>query len=170
MQVRVCEGSAIVLWVLAFIGVTAIAFVVLLIKLLALRRRQAAVKRFLDSADALETDLYECRDRIRALKTALTELPGAPGAPTLASLDTDQQITEALKLLLSNRLWLRNNVDSATIGQINDVQHGIERSRLKLVDQLAKLEQAGAELAKASSLLPAAQLRALAAEQVPTLH
>jgi hypothetical protein len=161
----------IVLWLIAFITLTAIAFVILLFKLLALRRRQGAVRRFLDSADLLESELYECRDRIRALKLALAEIPGAPGIPMLASLDSDQQITEALKLLLSNRLWLRNNVDSASIGEISDAQQGIERSRSKLTVQMEKLEEAGAELAKASTLLPAAQLKALADEQkLPTLH
>ncbi len=162
---------AVVLWLIGFIALTAIAFVVLLVKLLALRRRQGAVRRFLDSADLLEAELYECRDRIRALKTALAEIPGAPGIPMLASLDSDQQITEALKLLLSNRLWLRNNVDSASIGEISDAQQGIERSRSKLTVQMEKLEAAGAELAKASTLLPAEQLKALADEQkLPTLH
>lgn len=158
-------------WLIAFMGLMAVAFLVLLVKLLALRRRQGAIRRFLDSADALESELYECRDRIRALKVALAEIPGAPGIPTLASLDSDQQITEALKLLLSNRLWLRNNVDIAAIAEISDAQQGIERSRSKLAVQMEKLEDAGAELARASSQLPAAQLQAIASEErPPTLH
>ncbi|MCB1629674.1 MAG: hypothetical protein KDI37_17750 [Xanthomonadales bacterium] len=158
-------------WLIGVMGLMAVAFLVLLVKLVALRRRQGAIRRFLDSADALESELYECRDRIRALKVALAEIPGAPGIPTLSSLDSDQQIAEALKRLLSNRLWLRNNVDSAAVHQISDVQQGIERSRSRLAAQLEKLEDAGAELAKASTQLPAAQLQAIAREEnAPTLH
>ncbi|MCB1607074.1 MAG: hypothetical protein KDI71_08890 [Xanthomonadales bacterium] len=150
-------------------GLTAIAFVVLLVKWMALRNRQSSIRRFLDSADALEAELHDCRDRIRALKATLAELPGPAALPAISSLDTDHQVTDALKLLLAHRLWLRNEAATASIGQINDAQLGIERSREKLSLQMRKLEDAGDELAKASSALPQAVSGGEDGRQ-PTLH
>ncbi len=144
-------------WMGGLFVLTLIGFVVLLVKWMALRSRQSSIRRFLDSADALEAELHDCRDRIRALKATLAELPGPAALPVISSLDTDHQVTDALKMLLAHRLWLRNEAATASVGEINEAQLGIERSREKLSLQMRKLESAGDDLAKASSALPPGQ-------------
>jgi len=160
-------------WILAGFVLSAVAFVVLLVKWIALRNRQSSIRRFLDSADALEAELHDCRDRIRALKATLAELPGPAALPVISSLDTDHQVTDALKLLLAHRLWLRNEAATASVAEINEAQSGIERSREKLALQMHKLEDVGTDLAKASSALPPGQAipkKEQPGDNIPTLH
>lgn len=159
-------------WMGGLFVLTLIGFVVLLVKWMALRSRQSSIRRFLDSADALEAELHDCRDRIRALKATLAELPGPAALPVISSLDTDHQVTDALKMLLAHRLWLRNEAATASVGEINEAQMGIERSREKLSLQMRKLESAGDDLAKASSNLPPGQPIVGDADEPtqPTLH
>ncbi len=160
-------------WILAGFALSAITSLVLLSKWIALRNRQSSIRRFLDSADALESELHDCRDRIRALKATLAELPGPAALPVINSLDTDHQVTDALKMLLAHRLWLRNEAITASVGEINDAQAGIERSREKLALQMCKLGHVGTDLAKASSTLPAGHeipSEGASDSNLPTLH
>lgn len=92
------------------------------------RRRQLAVGRLLDAADALET-------RLRTARAELEAVTG-DGNPT----------REALQEMLRQRLWLQQHGGSASLEQIEGVRASLEQARGRIDDQLLQIQRARAPL------------------------
>lgn len=139
-------------WILLSLLVLATAVVgVLLWRLWGLRRRQEAILRFMDSADALERELHACRERMQSMQRWISTLPSDMTRTALASLDLDPLVQKALRDLLRQRLWLRDQGGTSPLALLVQSRADIERSRAALADNMDKLERVGAELAEASS-------------------
>ncbi|MBK8283938.1 MAG: hypothetical protein IPK97_03145 [Ahniella sp.] len=109
-------------------------------------RREMILKQLLDDADLLEARLLDTRTRMRDLDALLGRLPPDITESARASLNSEAGVQHALKLILQHRLWIRDNVKTATAKQLNEVRENIRRSLAKLDDQLKKLDSASDDL------------------------
>lgn len=123
----------------------------LLWRLLQLRRRQDMLRSIMDSADALESELHACRERMQAMHRWVSTLPSSLTRDALAALVLDPLVQKALRDLLQQRLWLRDHGDGAPLARLRGVKGDLERSRKALAENMDKLEAAGEALAAASS-------------------
>jgi hypothetical protein len=92
-------------------------------------RRQRAMGRLLDAADALE----------ERLRTARAEIEAITGGE-------DNPVREPLQEMLRQRLWLREYGDTASLQQLDAVRESIDAARLKIDQQLLQIERARAPL------------------------
>ena len=92
-------------------------------------RRQRAMGRLLDAADALE----------ERLRTARAEIEAITG-------NDDDPVREPLQEMLRQRLWLRDYGDTASLQQLDAVRESIEAARLKIDRELLQIERARAPL------------------------
>ncbi len=93
------------------------------------RRRQQAVARLLDAADVLET-------RLRAARAEIEAVTG-DGSPT----------RDAMQEMLRQRLWLQQHGSRASLAQIDEVRTSLEHARVRIEQQLQRIQQARAPLA-----------------------
>jgi hypothetical protein len=93
------------------------------------KRRQRAMGRLLDAADALE----------ERLRTARAEIEAITGSE-------DNPVREPLQEMLRQRLWLREYGDTASLQQLDAVRASIDAARLKIDQQLLQIERARAPL------------------------
>ena len=136
---------------IAALTVAAVVVTGLVIRLVQMRRRYDCLRGIMDSADALERELYACRERMQTVQRWVSTLPSSITAEALASLNLDPLVQKALKDLLQQRLWLRDNADHAPIERLRETRAAMERARTTLADNMGKLEAASEELAKAST-------------------
>ena len=90
-------------------------------------RRQRAMARLLDAADALE-------ERLRTARAEIEAIAGSDGNPVL----------EAMQEMLRQRLWLQQHGHDASLGQLIQVRDSIEAGRLRIDQQLARIDRARA--------------------------
>lgn len=134
---------------MAALTIASIAILWLLWKMTLLRRKDAAVRRFLDAADGLEGDLRDCKARMVELQAsirrlALLDLPKGWEDPV-------GTVQTALVQVLNQRRWLQESVATATTAEIVARCEGFDRSRQKLAAQLAQLEQMRVDLERADA-------------------
>ncbi len=134
---------------LIIIIVLTIAILALVWRGLRAVRREMILKQLLDDADRLEARLLDTRARMRDLEALLGRLPSDITESARASLNSEAGVQHALKLILQHRLWIRDNVSTATAKQLNQVRDNIRRSLEKLDDQLKKLDLASDDLKSA---------------------
>jgi hypothetical protein len=132
---------------------TAVALVLLAV---ALRQRRWAerartMRRLLDGADALETQLLECRARMQQLKGMLVALPEEMSADANSALTADDKVQAALRDLLAHRLWIKQHAASASRSELDTACSAIEQSYQVMQSQLARLDAITGELAAAQS-------------------
>lgn len=125
----------------ALIG--ALLLIVCLILLRRQRRRRRALRALHAGADALESELKECRDR---LERAHAVMAVAPGLPSVGQPAARAAIDAALRALLEHRLWLRDRADTARQRELDVAVTGLQRARAALGAQLAALDSAQREL------------------------
>ena len=89
------------------------------------RRRNQAVARLLDAADALE-------DRLRLARSEIEAIAG----------DDDNPVREAMQEMLRQRLWLQQHGAQASLEQLDDVRASIDAARGRLEQMLAQVERA----------------------------
>lgn len=90
-------------------------------------RRQQAVARLLDSADALETRLRTARAELEAV--------------------TDQNPTrDAMQEMLRQRLWLQQHGQDASLEQLDQVRQSLDEARGRIEQQLHRIQRARAPL------------------------
>jgi len=131
--------------------VATLAVGVLVVRLIQMRTRHDTLRGIMDSADALERELYTCRERIQTVQRWVSTLPSSLTADALASLNLDPLVQKALRDLLQQRLWLRDNADHAPVERLREARESLEKARIGLVENMAKLEAVSEELAKAST-------------------
>lgn len=123
--------------------------------------RNVAIQALLDDADRLEACLLETRTRMRQLEGMLGRLPADITESARASLASEAGIQDAMKRVLSHRLWIRENAMSASVAKLREVGETARKSLLQLQQQLARLDGAGLELqaayAQSDALMGAAQ-------------
>jgi len=128
----------------------AVLLVILVLGLLLrwwLGRRERALVRLLDGADALEELLKQTRGRMAALQHVVGRVPDDIGAVARASLDAENQVQLALRNVLEHRLWIARHGDSATHAQLDAAWEAMERARMNIAGQLERLERVGTDLA-----------------------
>lgn len=93
------------------------------------RRRQQALGRLLDAADALEQRLRDARGELEQ------------------SVGGDQDgVQGALQEMLRQRLWLQQHGDGASVDQLDQMRRSIDAARERLDQQLVLIERARATL------------------------
>ena len=113
-------------------------------------RRERALRRLLDRADALEHLLHTTRDRMSSMRQVVQRVPPDIAAVAHASLDTADLVQQALRNLLEHRMWISQQGLTAPKSELDAATAALERAYASISDQLARLENAGAELADAT--------------------
>lgn len=93
------------------------------------RRRQQALSRLLDAADALEQRLRDARGELEQ------SIPGERDG-----------VQNALQEMLRQRLWLQQHGEGASPDQLDQMRRSIDAARERLDQQLALIERARATL------------------------
>jgi DNA repair exonuclease SbcCD ATPase subunit len=117
------------------------------------KRREHAIRAFLDTADALERDLLECKRKMQDLEAWVASLPTADVRRVGFTLNAEASVNEARKLLLGQRIWLRDQHESASLNELQSANNNLDRSRLSLAEHMGKLEQMRGELERATDSL-----------------
>lgn len=130
-------------------------------------KRQRALTRLLDLADAVETLLDRSQERMHALQSVVGRIPADMGAVARASLESALPIREAKRDVLQHRLWIQQNGASASQSELDAACAALARAREKLEQQLGNLESAGSELANATRAADEAARREPAALRRP---
>lgn len=111
-----------------------------------LRRRPLLLAQIMDEADALETELHECRARLREIPALVTTLPPSAQLSARATLVAEPQVQAALRDLLSHRLWLKENAATATIAELESARGALATAKAALAAQLERLAEVRGEL------------------------
>jgi hypothetical protein len=111
-----------------------------------LRRRPQLLVAIMDQADALESELHECRARLREIPALVTTLPPSAQLSARATLVAEPQVQAALRDLLSHRLWLKENADTATIAELESARTALAAAKASLAEQLERLAKVRGDL------------------------
>ena len=111
-----------------------------------LRRRPLLLAAIMDEADALETELHECRARLREIPALVATLPPSAQLSARATLVAEPQVQAALRDLLSHRLWLKENATTATIAELESARGALAAAKAALAAQLDRLADVRSEL------------------------
>jgi hypothetical protein len=114
--------------------------------------RARELRNILDHADALESELQDCRARLREIPALVSHLPPSTSLSAHATLTAEPQVQAALHDLLQHRLWLRQHGADASIEELRTAAAALIHSRGKLAVQLDRLTEVRAELAEASAI------------------
>ena len=114
-----------------------------------LRRRPLLLAAIMDEADALETELHECRARLREIPALVTTLPPSAQLSARATLVAEPQVQAALRDLLSHRLWLKENAETATFAELESARGALATAKAALAAQLERLAEVRGELESA---------------------
>lgn len=134
---------SLILALIALVGLVAIGFAIASWRQHA---RNLAIQALLDDADRLEAKLLETRTRMRELEALLGRLPADITENARASLASEAGIQDAMKRVLSHRLWIRENAMTAPVAKLREVAETARKSLSQLEQQLARLDGAGVEL------------------------
>lgn len=115
------------------------------------QRRHLALTHLLDRADAMEALLLRTRERMRAMRTVVDQVPEDIAQVAQASLHAERPIQDALRDVLEHRLWIQRHGQSARFAELERACTAIDRAYHTLSAQLQALEHAGAELAAATT-------------------
>jgi hypothetical protein len=115
------------------------------------QRRHLALTHLLDRADAMEDLLLRTRERMRAMRTVVDQVPEDIAEVAQASLHAERPIQDALRDVLEHRLWIQRHGQSASYRELSAACSAIDRAHQTLSQQLQALEHAGAELSAATA-------------------
>ena len=117
------------------------------------RRRPLLLAAIMDEADALETELHECRARLREIPALVATLPPSAQLSARATLVAEPQVQAALRDLLSHRLWLKENATTATFAELESARSALAAAKAALAAQLERLAEVRCELEAARAAL-----------------
>ena len=112
-------------------------------------RRITVLGRLLDDVDQIEIRLNECRERMQGLHGMLERLPADITTQARSSLDSEADFQNARRLVLQQRLWLRDHSASADLATLKQVAESVRRSLLQLDQQLQRLHGVSEDLVAA---------------------
>jgi len=113
-------------------------------------RRQKSLTRLLDLADEVERLLNRTQERMTAMQPLVERVPADIGAVAQASLGSNLPIREAKRDVLQHRLWIQKHGLTASQSEIDTACEALDRARARIASQLEELENAGADLARAT--------------------
>ena len=116
-----------------------------------LAARTRELRSVLDHADALETELQECRARLREIPALVSHLPPAVSLSAHATLAAEPEVQAALHDLLQHRLWLKQFGADASLQALCSASAALVKSREKLALQLQRLDEVRGDLEHAGS-------------------
>lgn len=137
-----------------FLIAAALLFPALFVYWLRQRRwsqRARELQHILDLADALESELQDCRARLREIPALVSHLPPSNSLSAHATLTAEPQVQAALHDLLQHRLWLREHSADAPIEVLRSAASALTQSRDKLLTQLVRLNEVRNELVAANA-------------------
>lgn len=138
-------------YLIAFIGLVLAGLVFLLLRERRWRQREQALRGLLDSADALEARLLDCRERMQHLRGMLVDLPEEMTGDADEALAADDKVQAALRDLLQHRLWIQQHAAQARQGEL-DAALGALRQSLRAMDLLLqRLQEATTALREAQA-------------------
>lgn len=114
------------------------------------RLRERTLTRIMDNADAVETLLRRTRDKMGAMQTVVGRMPADISAEARASLDSDERVQAGFRDLLQHRMWLQQNVETASQEALEEAAAALERAKARIAAELDRLDNAGAELDSAT--------------------
>ena len=123
------------------------------------RRRQRTLTRIMDDADAVETLLRRTREKMGAMQSVVGRMPADIAADARASLDSDERLKAGFRDLLQHRMWLQQNVETASQSALDEAAAALERARARIAGELDRLDNAGAELDSATGAAIQAAVR-----------
>ena len=123
------------------------------------RRRQRTLTRIMDDADAVEGLLRRTRDKMDAMQSVVGRMPADIVADARASLDSHDRLQAGFRDLLQHRMWLQQNVETASQRALDEAAIALDRARARIAAELDRLDNAGAELESATSPAIAAAVR-----------
>lgn len=91
-------------------------------------RRQRVMHQLLDAADALEERLRTARSEIEAVAGEHIEDP----------------VHDAMREMLRQRLWLREQGQQASVHELQEVRRSIDEARTRIEQQLVQIQRARA--------------------------
>jgi prefoldin subunit 5 len=141
------------LWLIVGLTLASVICVIVVMQMQRSYARERAIQRFLDSADALERDLQECKKRMQAIQDWVARIPNEGTRKVSSMINADGSVAAALKLVLSRRLWLRDNHESASLIELKQAEENLVNSRASLAENMTKLEQMRVELERATDQL-----------------
>jgi len=115
------------------------------------RHRQRTLTRIMDDADAMETLLRRTRERMGVMQTVVGRMPADIAAEARASLDSNDRLQAGFRDLLQHRMWLQQNVGTASQHELDEAAAALGRARARIAAELDRLDNAGAELESATS-------------------
>ncbi|WP_329740661.1 hypothetical protein [Dyella sp. A6] len=110
---------------------------------LRLARRTASVRRLLELADRLETDLKSCRNGLRQAHAVMSLNPDQPAS---GEQEATQAIDAGLRSLLQQRIWIRDRASRASQSELDAAARTMNEVRERLHPLLQALGQAQQEL------------------------
>jgi hypothetical protein len=141
------------LWLIVGLTLASVICVIVVVQMQRSYARERAIQRFLDSADALERDLQDCKKRMQAIQDWVARIPNEGTRKVSSLINADGSVAAALKLVLSRRLWLRDNHESAPLSELKQAEENLVNSRASLAENMTKLEQMRVELERATDQL-----------------
>ena len=114
-------------------------------------RRERGIRALLDGADAFETLLQDCRQRMQRLRGMLTVLPEEMSADADSALSADAKVQAALKDLLAHRLWIKQHAAAASLQELDAARNALRQSGATLSAQIERLAAITADLEQAQS-------------------
>jgi hypothetical protein len=115
------------------------------------RRRQRTLTRIMDDADAVESLLHRTREKMDAMQAVVGRMPSDIAAEARASLDSHDRLQAGFRDLLQHRMWLQQNVDTASQHALDEAAQALQRAKARIAAELDRLDNAGAELESATT-------------------
>lgn len=112
--------------------------------------RQRTLTRIMDDADAVENLLRRTRERMGMMQAVVGRMPSDIAADARASLESDERLQAGFRDLLQHRMWLQQNVGTATQQELDESAAALRRARERIAAELDRLDNAGAELESAT--------------------
>jgi hypothetical protein len=141
------------LWLIIGLSLASIMCVIVVLQMQRSYARERAIQRFLDAADALERDLQDCKKRMQSIQDWVAQIPSEGTRKVSSLINADGSVAAALKLVLTRRLWLRDNHESASLIELKQAEENLVNSRVSLAENMTKLEQMRTELERATDQL-----------------
>lgn len=138
-------------------GAIALAIVMLFMVLRErrLRHRRELMAQILDLADAFERELLECRKRLREMPALVADPTTTHATAADASASAEAMVANALRDLLAHRLWLKDQGQQASVEALAAARDALAVAQSSLQTQLARLDEARADLAGMRDVLDA---------------
>jgi hypothetical protein len=138
-------------YLIAIVALLLAGLILLLLRERRWRRREQAIRTLLDEADALESGLLTCRERMQTLRGMLVDFPEEMTLDADEALAADDKVQAALRDLLQHRLWIKQHAEAADQPALDTAVGALRQSRGSVDAQLQRLDEITRALREARS-------------------